>query len=200
LQLQNLERAPDEAARAAAFVELRAGLRRSSRLVEQLLAMSRLDPEAPRAPAQVDVAALVRSVLAEMAPLADDKDIDLGLAGCDPASVLGEEDALRLMLRNLVDNAVRYTSRGGRVDVSVRAGGEGAQIEVADTGPGIPPSERERVFDRFHRLPGTGAQGSGLGLAIARRVAERHGGSIVLGDGPGGAGLRVTVGLPWGGS
>jgi two-component system OmpR family sensor kinase len=200
LQLQNLERAPDEAGRAAATEALRAGLRRASRLVEQLLAMARLDPEAPRSEAPVDLLTLVRSVLAEAAPLADAKDVDLGLAFAAEATVPGEQEALRLMLRNLVDNAVRYTPPGGRVDVSLRVAGGAAQIEVADTGPGIPADERERVFDRFYRLPGGDAQGSGLGLAIARRVVQRHGGSIALDEGEGGKGLRVTVGLPGAGT
>jgi two-component system OmpR family sensor kinase len=196
LQLQNLERAPDEAGRAAATEALRAGLRRASRLVEQLLAMARLDPEAPRSEAPVDLLTLVRSVLAEAAPLADAKDVDLGLAFAAEATLPGEQEALRLMLRNLVDNAVRYTPQGGRVDVSLRVAGGAAQIEVADTGPGIPAGERERVFDRFYRLPGGDAQGSGLGLAIARRVVQRHDGSIALDEGEGGAGLRATVSLP----
>ena len=200
LQLQNLERAPDEAGRAAATEALRAGLRRASRLVEQLLAMARLDPEAPRSDAPVDLVALLRSVLAEAAPLADAKDVDLGLAFAAEATVPGEQEALRLMLRNLVDNAVRYTPQGGRVDVSLRVAGGAAQIEVADTGPGIPAGERERVFDRFYRLPGSDAQGSGLGLAIARRVVQRHGGSIALDEAGGGKGLRVTVGLPGAGT
>jgi two-component system OmpR family sensor kinase len=198
LQLQNLERAPDEATRAAAIGELRAGLSRACRLVEQLLAMARLDPEAPRSIAPVDLGALVRSVLAEAEPLADQRDIDLGLAASVPASVPGEQDALRLMLRNLVDNAVRYTPRGGRVDVSVRTAGDTAEIEVVDTGPGIPAGERERVFDRFYSGPGSGTQGSGLGLAIARRVVQRHGGSISLDEGAQGRGLKVTVTLPGG--
>ncbi len=198
LQLQNLERAPDEAARSAAIGELRAGLSRASRLVEQLLAMARLDPEAPGSRAPVDLGALVRSVLAEVEPLADQKDIDLGLAASAPANVPGEQDALRLMLRNLVDNAVRYTPRGGRVDVSIRTAGDTAEIEVVDTGPGIPAGERERVFDRFYRGPGSGTQGSGLGLAIAKRVVQRHGGSISLDEGAQGRGLKVTVTLPGG--
>jgi len=113
--------------------------------------------------------------------------------------VAGDEDALRRLLGNLLDNAVRYTPAGGRVDVAVgREAGtpSRALVTVTDTGPGIPPEERERVFARFHRIPGTAATGSGLGLALARSIAGRHGGEIVLQDGPGGRGLRALLRLP----
>ena len=102
---------------------------------------------------------------------------------------------LRLLLSNLVGNAVRYTPDGGRVDVGVQADGGGTLLVVGDTGPGIPADERERVFDRFYRRPGETAEGSGLGLAIVRAVAERHGADVRLRDADGG-GLRVEVRFP----
>jgi two-component system, OmpR family, sensor kinase len=195
LQLQNLERA-GESERAAAIAELKAGLKRAARLVEQLLAMARLDPEAPLPRATVNLDALTRGVVAEISSLAEAKNIDLGIAQSTPLAIEGDADGLRLMLRNLVDNAVRYTPPGGRVDVRVRDAGTEALLEVSDTGPGIPAEERERVFDRFYRGADNAAPGSGLGLAIVKRVAERHRATVTLAEGGNGIGLRVSVRLP----
>jgi two-component system OmpR family sensor kinase len=195
LQLQNLE-GTDEAQRAAAIRELRAGLKRAARLVEQLLAMARLDPDAPLRSETVDLEALAKGVVAEMSVHAEARNIDLGVLKSAPVSIAANPDDLRLLLRNLVDNAVRYTPEGGRVDVLIKSVGPDALLEVADTGPGIPAAERERVFDRFYRGSGADVPGSGLGLAIVKRVTERHGGSILLAEGEGGRGLRVTVRLP----
>ena len=104
-----------------------------------------------------------------------------------------------MLLRNLLDNALRYTPDGGQVDVLVRreqaATGTGAVLEVFDTGPGIPEPERARVFDRFYRVPGTASSGSGIGLALVRTIAERHRGRVDLGPGRDGRGLSVRVTL-----
>ena len=142
---------------------------------------------------------LAREVVAELVPLADARRIDLGVSAAQPASVHGDPDALRTLLRNLVDNAVRYTPAGGRVDVSVEeAAGDarGVRLTVSDNGPGIPPAERERVFDRFYRRAGTAPPGSGLGLSIVTTIAAGHGATIALTDGPSGKGLTVTVSFP----
>jgi two-component system OmpR family sensor kinase len=109
---------------------------------------------------------------------------------------MGDREALRVLLANLVDNAVRYTPERGRVDISTFVAEGGAAIEVSDTGPGIPIGERERVFDRFYRRAGSGVTGSGLGLAIVKTVVERHRGRVMLADGPGGHGLTARVTLP----
>jgi signal transduction histidine kinase len=109
-----------------------------------------------------------------------------------PTTVTGDADMLRILLRNLVDNAIRYTPAGGQVMVSITE----RTLSVTDTGPGIPAAERERVFDRFHRLAGQEKEGSGLGLSIVARIAERHGAKIRLTDGEGGVGLRVEVEFP----
>jgi signal transduction histidine kinase len=112
-----------------------------------------------------------------------------------PATVAGNADMLRILLRNLVDNAIRYTPAGGRVLVAIK----GRTLSVTDSGPGIPASERQRVFDRFHRLAGQDTEGSGLGLSIVARIAERHGAQVRLADGDGeagNAGLRVSVEFP----
>lgn len=196
LQVQLLERAHDAAGRTAALAELRGGIARAVHLVDQLLKLARLGPEVGSATEPVRLAELAARVLAEHAPLATAKAIDLGLGEVDPAlSVRGDPAGLRLLLSNLVGNAVRYTPDGGRVDVSVLAEGPQALLVVSDTGPGIPADERGRVFDRFYRRPGETAEGSGLGLAIVRAVADRHGADVRLGDADGG-GLRVEVRFP----
>ena len=110
-------------------------------------------------------------------------------------TLCGQEDALRILLANLVDNALRYTPPGGSVDVRVAPDGDQARIEVADSGPGIPEEERERVFDRFYRGRQAPGGGSGLGLAIVRQIVALHGGSIALDKSPSG-GLLVSARFP----
>jgi len=200
LQMDMLARASGEAERGAAMGTLSSGVQRAIRLVEQMLALARQEPRAdnPRLPVRLDD--LAREIVAELVPLADTGRIDLGVAAAQPATVVADADALRTLLRNLVDNAVRYTPPGGRVDVSVEvpAGGiaSGARLTVTDDGPGIAPAERARVFDRFYRRPGTVPPGSGLGLAIVKAIADAHGATVELADGPGGKGLAVTVSFP----
>ena len=195
LQIQLVERAPDAAERAEALVTLKQGLVRATHLVEQLLTLARQEPEATHGrTSDVDVGSIAAEVVAAYAPLAESNGIDLGLAHRDTGLILSaEEDAVRTLASNLVDNALRYTPRAGHVDVSALRTKEGIVLEVSDDGPGIPPDERERVFDRFYRPAGAAAPGSGLGLAIVRSIAERHGAKINLDSGPGGDGLTVRV-------
>ena len=194
VQLDMLARArtPDDT--RDALGALRAGMKRASRLVEQMLTMARLEPEAPLAqPASVALDTLAAQVAGELEPLAEARRIALRLERLESAAVRGDAAALHALVRNLVDNAIRYTPAGGVVRLAAFTDGEHAMLQVEDTGPGIPPEERTRVFDRFYRLPGSSAEGSGLGLAIARQVAEAHGAEISLDDASGGQGLRVTV-------
>ena len=195
LQLQLAERAQDASERAKAHGMLREGIARATRVVEQLLALARQDPDAPvEGEAPVDLAELARSVADAQAPAAEAKGLSLAVDAPGPVVVQGERDALRALLENLVDNAIRYTPSG---NVTVRAGIDGDPfLEVEDTGPGIPRAERERVFDRFYRGEATAGSGSGLGLAIVRRIAQRHGGEVQLLDSSAGTGLRVRVIFP----
>jgi two-component system OmpR family sensor kinase len=202
LQMGALARAANESERADAMEKLSAGVQRAIWLVELLLSLARQEPRADVRRKRLRFDDLAREVVAEMMPLADARKIDLGISASQPAYVLGDPDALRTLVRNLVDNAVRYTPAGGRVDVSVQDSDEegsahGAVLRVVDTGPGIPADERQRVFDRFYRPPGTAPPGSGLGLAIVKTIADSHGAVASLGTGPGGQGLAVTVSFPF---
>ena len=133
------------------------------------------------------------AVAAEFAPLAEAKTVALTVAPGPPVAAVGCEDALRILLSNLVDNAIRYTPAGGRIVVGAASEGAEPVLEVADSGPGIPLVEQTRVFDRFYRVPGTDLPGSGLGLAIVKQVADMHHARIELGPGLDGAGLAVRV-------
>ncbi len=197
LQIQLAERAQTDAERQAAFAQLKLGQSRAVHLVQQLLTLARQEPGlAPQPHSAVDLAKLARLVVSEFAPLAADRNIDIGLSHEEQASVSGDVEALRAMLGNLVDNAIRYTPAGGTVDVALRLRDRKAVIEVSDTGPGIPEEERARVFDRFYRREATHASGSGLGLAIVKNIADRHRASIVLEHRAPGPGLRVSVTFP----
>jgi len=195
LQAQLAERATTDVERAAALTELKGGLERATRLVEQLLTLAREEPGVSAlAPSTVDLSVSAREVIADLAPLAGAKGIDLGLSATPSSTVSGDPDALRTLISNLVDNAIRYTPAGGRVDVALAEDARAVVLTVRDSGPGIPPEDRERVFDRFYRGGGAGAiRGSGLGLAIVKQIAERHGAGVELGPGVDGRGLGVTV-------
>jgi two-component system OmpR family sensor kinase len=193
LQAQLAERAEDPAARALALGELRGGLARATRMVEQLLALARQEPGVAERPfVPVDLAALARDAVSALSPLAAAKSIDLGLERADTFTVPGDPDALATLLANLVDNAIRYTPSGGRVDVIVQAAPT-PRLVVRDDGPGVPANERGRLFERFARGEGASAPGSGLGLAIVKRIAEHHGARVDLGEGIEGRGLGVAV-------
>jgi two-component system OmpR family sensor kinase len=202
LQMGMLARASDEAERAAAMSTLSAGVQRAIRLVEQMLALARQEPRAPVAHMPVRLDDVAREIVAELVPLADAGGIDLGVAAAQAVSVQADPEGLRTLLRNLVDNAVRYTPRGGRVDVSVvgapAGGGGGAQLMVTDDGPGISAADRARVFDRFYRRAGAAQTGSGLGLAIVKAIADAHNATVTLAEANGGRGLAVTVTFPAG--
>lgn len=199
LQLQLLDRAPDAVARGEARAELGAAVDRAIHLVEQLLALARNEPQDTLAQAQEPMALqpVAAAALSEMHALAMARHIELSLevGSAAPDTVRGDREALRILVRNLVDNAVRYTPEGGRVQVRIGSGAEGVRLEVSDTGPGIVPAERARAFDRFHRRASSPEGGCGLGLAIVKAVADRHGARVSLGDAPGG-GLCVTVSFP----
>ena len=177
LQVQLAERAGNDEDRARAFEKLRQGLRRAARLVQQLLTMARLEPDAAAAaPTRVDVGKLLTSVIDDLRPLATERGVRVTASPTsDDGTVAGSEDALRILFNNLVDNAIRYTPEGGAVAVEVRRVGAEVETTVEDTGPGIPEDERVRVFDRFYRGPtatATGALGLGHRVASGRNASR----------------------------
>jgi signal transduction histidine kinase len=195
LQLQLLDRAPDEAARLEARGRLGAAVERAIHLVEQLLTLARTDPQETTAELEaVDLSAAAAQGITDTHDLAVARHIELGLDAAPNIMVRGDGEALRTLVRNLVDNGVRYSPPRGSVRVRCRSTAEGALLEVTDTGPGIALSDRERVFDRFYRRAAQ-ETGTGLGLAIVKAVAERHGARVLLDEAPGG-GLHVSVNFP----
>ncbi|MEZ5614185.1 MAG: ATP-binding protein [Rhodocyclaceae bacterium] len=189
--------ARDEAERGRALENVVAGADRAARLTEQLLVLARLDPQTALAPGQrVDLQALAEQGVAETASAAAAKSVELGLAAGAAAPVPGDAVLLAVLLRNLLDNAVRYTPPGGEAEVSVQSVPDAVLLTVTDNGPGIPPDERASAFERFRRVLGSGEEGSGLGLSIVRRIADLHRAAVSLETGPGGRGLKVEVRFP----
>jgi two-component system OmpR family sensor kinase/two-component system sensor histidine kinase QseC len=198
LQLQWLKRAPDAADQAAALDAMSAGIDRAARLVEQLLTLARAEPGTPLPqPVELDLAEVVRTAVRETAALAQERGSAVTLDASAPVHVRGDPALLTVLVRNLVDNALRHSPPAGRVQLQLQARAQWACLEVDDAGPGIPAPERERVFDRFYRRARDGESGTGLGLAIVRSVAQRHGARLSLGESALG-GLRVSLQVPLG--
>ncbi|EHP38823.1 integral membrane sensor signal transduction histidine kinase [Cupriavidus basilensis OR16] len=200
LQLQLALRAGSEDKQKLALAKLGERLDRTTHLVAQLLTLARSEDGAPATQAPLtdvrlhDVAV---QVVRELLPMAEAKDVDLGLDASAPeCRVRGVAGDLFILLRNLADNAIRYTSPGGRVDLRIEWRNGAPMLGVSDTGPGIAPAERDNVFRRFHRGDASDAHGSGLGLAIVQSIAVRHGARVLLEDGPAGRGLTVAVVFP----
>ncbi len=178
------------------------GAQRCSHLVNQLLTLARNEPEARlNAPLELlDLHRVAQETAAHWAPEALRKDIDLGFEGQDlKLPIKGHEAGLRDLIDNLLDNAIRYTPAGGHITVRVGYG-DSAWLQVEDDGPGIPPDQRQQVFERFHRIPGSGQPGSGLGLAIVQEVALRHGATVEIDEGAGDRGALFTLRFPHHGS
>jgi two-component system OmpR family sensor kinase len=161
--------------------------------VSQLLTLARQEPDAQRPFVQLDLAALVRQVIGEFAPLADLKKIDLGVDASQSEFMNGDKESLKILVGNLVDNAIRYTPEGGKIDVTLGNGSSGLVLRVKDSGPGIPIGDRERIFERFFRVAGNEVQGSGLGLAIVKQIAQRHGATVEVSNGENEAGAMFSV-------
>ncbi len=198
LQVQGLARAGDDAAaRTQAVARLNSGIDRATRLVEQLLVLARHQAGAGLPTEAVGLHDLVRQAVADATPAAQARPVDLGLTQADEGVVTGHAEPLRILLRNLLDNAVKYTPPGGTVDVELcRDGPLHLRLCVEDSGPGIAEDQRARVLDRFHRIAGSDVAGSGLGLSIVKAIAELHGASLQLDRSARLGGLRVSVRFP----
>ncbi|MQA36672.1 sensor histidine kinase [Rugamonas aquatica] len=195
LQAEALADSDLSPAAQAKVATLRSGLRRGRDLLEQLLSLARVQASPAPAAERVSLLHVFRLVLEDLMPLAQARNIDLGVTSDIDAAPLASEVDLLLMVRNLVDNAIRHTPDGGRVDLAVLTGAEGISVEVCDSGPGIAPEERERVFDPFYRALGNAHTGSGLGLSIVAAVARRLGARVTLDyvDRQVPAGLRASI-------
>ncbi len=169
------------------------------RLVNQLLALARNEPggQSTNNFTSLNLGQLAQECTVNWVQMALEKNIDLGYEGDSTAvSVQGDATSLAEMLNNLIDNAIRYTHAGGHITVSVNMVQHGAELFVEDNGPGIESQHRERVFERFYRILGSGQSGSGLGLAIVAEVAKRHGAELMLDTGSGGIGTRISISFP----
>jgi two-component system sensor histidine kinase TctE len=188
-------RNPQPEARQEALQAIHASVQHGIRAVEQLLTFTRAEAAGLRSDnGPVDLVGVAREVLEAMALRAQQRGIDLGWQGvAEPCIVAGNARILGELVTNLVDNALRYTPSGGIVNVAVVPEPGRVVLTVEDNGPGIPPAERERVFERFYRLHDRDSEGSGLGLAIVREIARSHGARITLATASGGRGLLVRV-------
>ena len=193
-QAQVARGAVDAAARTRALDNVIAGCDRATHLVQQLLTLARLDPEEPASKAEAcDLRVLARAAVAELAPYALSRKIEIDLAEGAPVGVPGNAGLIAILLRNLIDNAIRYSPEGGSVLVLAAGDDRTGTLTVTDQGPGIPAEERNKVGQRFYRVLGTEESGSGLGLSIVKRIAELHGATVSLDEGEQGAGLSVSV-------
>lgn len=183
--------------RAGALQATLQGCDRAARLVDQLLTLSRLESGAGPELVELDLAAVVRQVVAEVAPQAVDQQQDIEVAAQAPCRVRGDATLLAVLVRNLVDNAVRYSGPGATVKLAIAAiEPDGARLSVEDSGPGMAAADRARLGERFFRVVGSGQAGSGLGWSIAHRIATVHGAALHVGESTSLGGLRVEVQFP----
>jgi len=198
IQAQVALRAREQAQRRHALQQIIEGVDRSTRLVSQLLTLARLEPEASaEALVPVELRDLAVEAIEELTPIARRKGIAVQLDSEGAGRMLGHPTALRVLIRNLLENAILYSPEGSEVEVAIVESPRGFELSVRDNGPGIAPEEVPLVFNRFYRGSSEpGVVGSGLGLSIVRRIADIHGAEIQLDTTPSGRGLQVRVGLP----
>lgn len=200
LQAQRMEPLEMSGAARERLRILQKGIERGRNLLNQLLSLSKAQAATELPGVPVSVRGIYRAVLEDLMPMAKAKHIDLGVVEGPDVTVNATELGLFTLIKNLVDNAIRYTLDGGRVDLATYVAGATVVMQVADTGPGIPPQERERVFDPFYRVLGNDALGSGLGLAIVKAIVHRLGAKVTLDhtDPSTQTGLTVTICVPGG--
>lgn len=174
------------------------GVDRCAHVVQQLLTLSRLVPEAASLEDTIefDLSKLAAEIIAQIGHLAVEKHLDIELIADSPAMIMGNSTAIGILIRNLVDNAIRYTPQKGAIDVVVENKVNGVLLKVIDNGPGIPAELHSRVFERFYRILGNRSPGSGLGLAIVQQIAKLHSAHLSVGTPKSGKGLKVEVFFP----
>ena len=198
LQAERLESADLSDQARQRVLRLRGGIERARASLDQMLTLARVQGSAEAAAVPVSMARVIALVLEDLMPLAAARNIDLGAVDLTDAHVPANEFDLLALVNNLVDNAIRYTPEGGRVDLALRVRAQHVVFQVSDTGPGIPPEEHARIFDPFYRVPGSKPMGSGLGLNIVRTIATRLGATIHMryANPEDSTGLSVQVLLP----
>ncbi|MBM5573902.1 HAMP domain-containing sensor histidine kinase [Deefgea sp. CFH1-16] len=196
LQAQNVMATELSSETQARLIPLQQGIDRAKNLLEQLLAFARSQALMKSAVTPILLLPIIRELLEEIAAQAEAKNIDLGAKVDEGLSLLAHDLDIRTLLRNLLDNAVRYTPQGGVVDLTAYLHAGFLCIEIADSGPGISDVEKIQVFEPFHRILGQEAEGTGLGLAIVKNTIERLQGQIELLDAMQGTGLIVKVRIP----
>jgi two-component system OmpR family sensor kinase len=198
LQTENLDPVDLPEAARERLAALKEGMARTKHLLEQLLALARHEAAPSSEAAVVPLDRTVMDLVAELLPEAARKGVDLGFELIEPIATKGESVMITTMVRNLIDNAVRFTPAGGRVDIGVYRDGSEAVLQIEDTGPGIPPDDIDRIFEPFFRGSRPTEDGTGLGLSIVKRIVDRLGGSVVLENisGPALTGVRAIVRLP----
>lgn len=186
-----------ETARQKSLSNVIKGAKRLNHILDQLLTLARIDPDQLRDSfSQVDLHSTAIEVISECSPAALEKNLELELLGEGPSYIQGNEELTSILLRNLIDNAINATPNGGRISVKLELTAQGPLLQVEDTGPGVPEAERQRIFERFYRLPESSAQGSGLGLSIVQSIVTIHAGSISLTPREQGSGLLVSIQYP----
>ena len=190
LQVENLNHVESLETLRERTLPLQAGIERARKLTEQLLNLARAQSKTPET-SEIDVSTMARELIADYLPMAGTKNIDLGLDEAGQLKMPAARELLKRLLRNVLENALKYTPDGGEVTLRLYSDATGYLIEVIDNGPGVPESERERVFDPFYRMSGNTSEGSGLGLSIAREAATHLGGRVSLHDRMEGSGLVV---------
>lgn len=195
-QLELAELESDPLKLKSILLKVHQSLDRLLHTINQLLVLAKSQPEAVSMIKMepLDLNVISKEVASEMAPTAIQKNIDLGFEqGVAPAVIQGNAERLKELLYNLLDNAIRYTQNGGRVTLSINVTDEDVELTVMDNGPGINIADRDKIFDRFHRVIGSGQDGSGLGLAIVKEIANLHNADIFVSDKNAERGLQVTV-------
>ncbi len=194
LQIDNLAQSRSPEDMEVRIAELRFGMQRASHIVAQLLRMARYEAsEHTSARARVDLGSVMKHCISSIIPVADKSGIDLGMVCDEEAEILANDDDLRILFGNLLDNAVRYTQSGGRIDVAIEVKGQMVSVSIVDNGPGIPEEMLPRVFDRFFRVQGHQVEGSGIGLALVQAIAKRESAELSLKNREDGRGLQATV-------
>jgi two-component system OmpR family sensor kinase len=198
IQVDNLKTHAKGSTQSEIMDELKAGLRRASVLVEQLLRMARLDDSASSGSrmTDVDLKDLIAAVVADHVTIAMHKDVDLGLSLNDTFRIGLSDPETKVLFANLIDNAIRYTPSGGTIDVALRRQGNDALVEVIDSGCGIANTALPRIFDRFFRAAPPDIEGNGLGLAIAKAIADRNGFGLTIVNRQDAAGVVARVQIP----